>query len=118
MCVLSRTKSGPDGWRQVTVLRRQDVVEWIRKTYPGDDTGLLDKGAAFAPAPGAGVAETKSDPLLKEADVIKHLGISRATLSRRRTSGEFPPPDATSPNRWRLSTVERQLARSNPETEI
>jgi predicted DNA-binding transcriptional regulator AlpA len=42
-----------------------------------------------------------------EAEVREALGVSRSTLHRMRTDGDFPPPDRLSTNRvaWKLDTV-------------
>jgi hypothetical protein len=50
------------------------------------------------------------DRLLTQDELEKRTGLSRATLARRRQSGEIEQPHATNPNRWRESYVARLVA--------
>lgn len=55
---------------------------------------------------------TASDPLLCSHQIAALLGISKRTLERLRSSGEFPAPDLRlGPRilRWRSSTVRAWL---------
>ncbi len=51
--------------------------------------------------------KSRSDPLIRQSEVARKLGVSDATIKRWRLSGNFPPGYLLTPKTivWRLSDV-------------
>lgn len=81
------------------LIARADLIKWLREYWPAEMPTTAIQTTRTNPAHG----QNKS--LLREKEVLALLGISRATLNRKRAAGEFPAPTHTNPNRWPFDLV-------------
>lgn len=80
-------------------LDRESVRAWCSLA---DQRVAAAEGARAESRP---TARVEPECMLTVAEVCQRLGISRATLSRMRSTRKFDEPHATGPNRWRNSYV-------------
>jgi len=80
-------------------LDKASLREWLLQFGKTSQTSAFDQPQAVQ----------HQDSLLTEPEVLGLLKISRATLSRLRAAHKFLEPEATGPNRWRNSTVQKYI---------